>query len=464
VNLKNEVLDFFKKISEIPRKSNNEEGIAQYIVDFAKARNLKYFRDELNNVIVWKNASKGFENKDSIILQCHTDMICNKEEWSKHDFLKDPIEVIIDGDYIRANGTTLGADNGIGVAFILAILNNDKLQHPKIEAVFTVQEETTMNGAKLIDLSQIQGNRMISFDNMSEDEFWVGCASCKEWIWSLNAKREKIDLDKKLYELKISGLLGGHSGIDINKNRGNALKILAELLYEIRTKNEFKIYNICGGTRANVIPTFAVCELFILPECIDDVNEIINKCEYNQNIKISEKEIIENVSLDKETTNSIIDFLYTFPNGVIESSEDGEPIVSANLGAIISEKNVFKINFSTRSNNKCLEEKMLNNLYNIKPMNFNEEKYATLSGYEADLNCDLIKTCKKIYFSMFNREVKTVNMHVGLEAGFFNSKIDNLEFISISPNIYDAHSPKECCSISSINNIWKYTVELLKNI
>jgi len=457
-------VDFFRKISVIPRKSSNEDRIAQYIVDFAKERNLKYFRDELSNVIVWKDASNGFENKDSIILQCHTDMICNKEEWSKHDFFKDPIEIIIDGDYIKANGTTLGADNGIGIAFILAILNSNNLQHPKIEAVFTVQEETTMNGAKFIDLSQIQGNRMISFDNMSEDEFWVGCASCKEWIWSVKTKKNKTASEKDLYELRISGLLGGHSGRDINKNRGNALKILAEILHEIKSKIELNVYNIYGGNRANVIPTFASCDFFIDSKHIEDIKEIIRKNKYSQNIKICKKEKISDICIDEETMYSIIDFLYNFPNGVLESCEDGTPIVSGNLGNIIIEKDFLKINFSIRSNNRYLEEMVVDRIYSMKPINFVEEKYSTLSGYEAHTDCNLIKKCKELYFYMFNKEVKIVNMHIGLEAGFFNSKIDNFEFISISPNIYDAHSPKECCSISSINNIWRYIVELLKNI
>ena len=229
----NEVLKYFYEISRIPRMSGKEEKIADYIENFATERNLKYIRDIYNNIIIFKDSTKWNKTDEGIMLQCHLDMVCEKEENSNHDFEKEGLEVYIEGDYIKAKDTTLGADNGIGVAIILAILNSNKIKHPKIEAIFTVQEETTMEGAKQIDVSMLKSKKMICLDNMNEKELWIGCAGAKIFEYEIECNRQKNSKDYILIKIEINGFRGGHSGKDISKNRGNPIKEMGNLLYDL---------------------------------------------------------------------------------------------------------------------------------------------------------------------------------------------------------------------------------------
>jgi len=238
---KNTVLNFFEIISKIPRKSGNEDKIASYLEKFAKERNLQCNRDSNNNVVIVKNASQGYENEETIILQCHTDMVCEKVEGSMHNFEVDGIETYIDGDFIKAKGTTLGADDGIGVAIILAILE-EAIEHPRIEAIFTTEEETTMNGAKNIDTKNLKGHKMICLDNMSEEELWTGCASHNVIEYKIKGlTKQDVSNEYDFIQIKLGGLLGGHSGIDIDKQRGNSIKIMIEIIKDLEKETNILI-------------------------------------------------------------------------------------------------------------------------------------------------------------------------------------------------------------------------------
>lgn len=471
----NEVLNYFYEISRIPRMSRKEEKIADYIENFAKERELKYIRDIYNNIIIIKEATKSDKNSESIMLQCHLDMVCEKEENSNHDFENEGLDIYIDGDYIKAKDTTLGADNGIGIAIILAILNSNKIEHPRIEAIFTVQEETTMEGAKKIDVSMLKSKKMICLDNMNEEELWTGCAGAKIFEYEINGNRQINSKEHMLIKIGINGLIGGHSGKDISKNRGNAIKEMGYLLEKLSNKYNIYLKNIYGGEKVNVIPRECYSEIYIRHGDFDEIEkEIIDynkllkrKIEKdNENIKVIVKEIQakDDYSFNFNMTKKIINIINEIKNGVYYEDEYSNPLVSLNIGKIQCIENKVKISFSIRTNRAEIEQKLEDELNIIVNKYEIQEKKSELTGYEHKEKSLFIEKCKKIYKEYFNLNPKVIDMHICLEAGFFGNKIPKLDFIAIAPNIYDAHSPKERCSISSLKRIYNYLILLIKSI
>ena len=397
-------------------------------------------------------------------------MICEKKKNTEHDFLKDPIDLIIDGDFIKANNTTLGADNGIGVAYILAILDSKKIKTPKLECIFTAQEETTMNGAKYIDVSMLNSKKMICLDNMYEDELWIGCASSHEWTCSLESEYELLEEnDFSSYTIDFYGFAGGHSGIDIGKKRGNPILLMANLLQELSIQTKIYINSIIGGTRSNVIPIKCKCNIFISEKNIDIVEKIIleNKLEilkefdFANRIKIEfykNNNIKDRKVFSKKSMNNMLQFLNSYKNGVQRYDKSGNVILSSNFGVIDSTHGDIQLDFSMRSNEEIYVSDFITNIEEkIKKYNLQIKNFLELPGYEHK------KTCKYEYIKYFNKKPKLIKMHVGLEAGFFNTKIPNLDFIAIAPNIWDAHSTDERLSISSTNKIYEYITILLEN-
>lgn len=471
----NGVLKYFYEISRIPRMSGKEENIADYIENFAKQKNLKYIRDIYNNVIIFKDATKWNKSDESIMLQCHLDMVCEKEENSNHNFETEGLDVYVEGDYIKAKGTTLGADNGIGIAIILAILSSNEINHPKIEAIFTVQEETTMEGAKQIDVSMLESKKMICLDNMNEEELWIGCAGAKIFEYEIEGKPQKISEDNILIKLGINGFRGGHSGKDISKNRGNPIKEMGDLLYKINTKYNIYLKNIYGGRKVNVIPRECYSEIYVQYDDFDKISQEIleyNKIfkrkfiNNNENIKVSVKRIDQNdnYSFDLSTTIKIINVLKEIKNGVYFKDKYSNPLISLNIGKIENTRDEVKISFSIRTNRSEIEQKLEKELNNIVSEYEIQERKSELSGYEHKERSTFIDTCKAIYRHYFEVNPKVIDMHICLEAGFFANKIPELDFIAIAPNIYDAHSPKERCSISSLKKIYNYIILILNGI
>ncbi len=454
-----EVLRFFKEISNIPRKSGNEEKIRNYLVDFAKERNLEYYTDEYFNVIIRKEG-KG----EDLAFQAHTDMICEKENWSKHDFSKAPIELIQDGDFIKANGTTLGADNGIGMAYMLAILDSKELNTPNIECIFTVQEETTMIGAKLIDVSQIKSKKIISLDNGKEGKMVISSANCMEWFGKI--KKEYIELeDMKTYELMYSKFKGGHSGGNIaDKYRGNPIKLGIEILSKL---DEIYINSIQGGSAVNVIPR----DFKIQFSCKEDVEKIVCKeiekqKEFFGTDVIIELKEIDNIkkALSKETSKRIIDFINSYNNGALKFDNDGNTILSANFGAIREFEDYVRLEYSLRSNDMNLRNNYLKELeekvdkYNIEII-WKQE----LKGFEPNYKSTLVSEISKIYKGLFNKEIEKIITQGVVEGGFFKDRMDNVEYVCIGADIFDAHSPKERASISSIERTWNLILNVIEN-
>ena len=469
------VMMYFYEISKIPRMSGKEEKIANYIEDFAKSRNLKYIRDIYNNIIVIKEASKWNKSKESIMLQGHLDMVCEKEENYCHNFEEDGLDLYIDGDFIKAKGTTLGADNGIGVAMILSILDSKELNHPRIEAIFTVEEESTMNGAKTIDVSTLESKKMICLDNMNEDELWIGCASAKIFEYEIKGNITKIPPEYISVKVGLNGFVGGHSGKDISKDRGNPIEEMGILLKDISEKYDIFLKRITGGRKVNVIPRECYCEIYIKNEHFNEIQkmianfnkELIKKIKNdNENIKAFVEEIrdSEQISFDGETTKRLIDILNNIPNGVYYKDKNENPLVSLNIGKVESKYSNLKISFSIRSNRFEIEKKLIEKLQiMVREYDINDN-ISELSGYEHKERSEFIDKCKKMYNDYFERKPKVIDMHICLEAGFFGEKIKDLDFIAIAPNIYDPHSPNERCSISSLKKVYNYVLLLLGNM
>ena len=464
-------LKYFYEISKIPRKSGNEGKIAKYLIKFAKERNLKYYTDSKFNVVIWKDASFGYEDKEILGFQCHTDMVCEKIDGSNHDFSKDSLKLKVEDGYIKTYDTTLGADNGIGVAYILEILDSN-LNTPKLECIFTSTEETTMEGIRFLDGNILKSKRIISFDNFLDTEILISSATAKRWVSKIYMKRQEKDENLIYYKLDISGFKGGHSGIDIwDKKRGNPIKIVADMLNELES---IRVVEIKGGSSENVIPrdikvVFAIeeSEKDIL-EKIESKFEILKKVYGNIEIYLKELEYKEKEQVriySKEDTKRLLEYIVNYKNGPLEYDEEGNVILSGNLGRIESFEDYVLLKYSVRYNDKKIGEKLVSEIEeNMKKYNVICEESSYMLGYEEPKESKLLDIVEKAYIEVMGNIPKKKKSQACLECGYLGQKIDNLEYIAIAPNIFDAHSPKERVEIVSLNKVWKIVEKLIENI
>lgn len=463
-------LKYFYEISKIPRKSGNEEKIAKYLIEFAKERNFKYYTDSKFNVVIWKDASIGYEDKEILGFQCHTDMVCEKVDGSNYDFLNDSLDLIIENGFLKAKDTTLGADNGIGVSYILEILDSN-LNTPKLECIFTSTEETTMEGVRFLDGNILKSKRIISFDNFLDTEILISSATAKRWVSKIYMKRQEKDEKLIYYKLYISGFKGGHSGIDIwDKKRGNPIKIVVDSLNEL---GSIRVVEISGGSSENVIPrdvkvVFAIeeSEKSIL-EKIESKFESLKKvyediCIYLRELE-EEKE--ERRIYSKEDSKRLLEYIVNYKNGPLEYDEEGNVILSGNLGRIESFENYMLLKYSVRYNDKKIGEKLVTEIEeNMKKYNMICEESSYMLGYEEPKESKLLDIVEKAYIEVMGNIPKKKKSQACLECGYLGQKIDNLEYIAIAPNIFDAHSPKERVEIVSANNVWKIVEKIIENI
>ena len=461
-------LKYFYEISKIPRKSGNEGKIAKYLIKFAKERNLKYYTDSKFNVVIWKDASIGYEDKEILGFQCHTDMVCEKVEGSAHDFLKDSLDLIIENGFLKAKDTTLGADNGIGVAYILEILDSN-LNTPKLECIFTSTEETTMEGARFLDGNILKSKRIISFDNFLDTEILISSATAKRWVSKIYIKKQEKDKNLIYYKLNISGFEGGHSGIDIwDKKRGNPIKIVADILNEFQS---ISISEIKGGSSENVIPRdinvlFAIekSEKSIL-EKIESKLEIIKKvygniCIYLRELEEEKKGQIRIYS--KEDSKRLLEYIVNYKNGPLEYDEEENVVLSGNLGRIESFEDYVLLKYSVRYNDKKIGEKLVSEIEeNMKEYNVICEDSSYMLGYEEPKESKLLNIVEKAYIEVMRNIPKKKKSQACLECGYLGQKIEDLEYIAIAPNIFDAHSPKERVEIESANKVWKIVEKII---
>jgi len=469
----NRVFKYFEEISAVPRGSGHREKIAEYCENFAKEKGLKFYRDDANNVVIFKNASKGYENAEPVIIQGHLDMVWQKEEGLKKNLLEEGIDLLVDGDFITAKGTTLGADNGIAVAMAMAILEDDTLAHPAIEAVFTTDEEIGMLGAKELDVSVLSAKKMINVDSEEPGVITVSCAGGSDFTLRVAYKKEKATGEGVVISLK--GLKGGHSGIEIDSGRVNANILAGRILNYLSKAHDFRLISLLGGSRANAIAN--ACEITLVCENCDALLQ--DAKEYIAGIKeeISAKEegfYAEFKSFDKNEYDvlskaeqtKVIYALSLAPNGVQEMSAEIENLVetSLNLGILDTEDTEVRMTFALRSSKKtalfALSEK-LESLAKCLDVPFETSGYYPPWEYKKD--SQMQKLCEDVFEEMYGYKPKIEAIHAGLECAVFAGAIDGLDCISIGPKVMDAHTVEEKLSISSTKEVYGLLIKMLEN-
>lgn len=467
------IFDIFGEMSSIPHGSGDMEKIANYCVDFAKKLDLKYHRDDANNVIIYKNANKCQGDLSPVILQGHLDMVCQKEEGLDFNFLEEPLKLIYDSDFLKASGTTLGADNGIAVAMILSLLERNDIPHPPIEAVFTTDEEIGMLGAKELDCSLLSGKKFINLDSEEDDTVTVSCAGGSDFKATLKIDREIRTANK--VKITLGGLKGGHSGVEIDKHRINANVLGGRFLDYLNRISEIDIISVNGGDKANAIP--CLCEIEIattdqkIEEKINDFYETVAKeISFNEpNFKI-EVSVIENVScpiLSKEVTDKLIYILCCIPNGIIDMSSEITGLVetSLNLGILITSDNTIVFHSALRSNKKSSLDFLENKLkLFFKNIDADIETFGHYPPWEYKNDSTLRELYIDIYTAATGTSPKVEAIHAGLECAVFSSAIKNADCIAIGPNIFDAHTVNERLEVSSVEKVYQLLITLLDRL
>ncbi|MBR6720259.1 MAG: aminoacyl-histidine dipeptidase [Clostridia bacterium] len=467
------LFSYFEDISAIPRGSGVRSGIRDYLVSFAKEKNLEFYTDDADNVIIYKEATQGYEEAEAVILQSHTDIVWQKTPDCDIDFEKDGLRLYIDGDFVKAEGTTLGADNGLGVAAALSVLSDDTLSHPAIEAVFTSDEEIGMIGAGRLDMKKLSGKKLINMDAEEPEALTVSCAGGSDFIIKIPV--EKTKEEGTLLKVKIEGLLGGHSGIQIGEGRVNADMMMGRILNHIKGKTPFYIKEISGGTKANAIPLES--EAFILVSDAEAFKDEFLK--YRDIIKeeISSREpsfasfieILGDGKCDvftKALTQKLIYALSVAPNGVIEMSKEIDNLVetSLNLGILETKSDAVTMHFALRSNKEsalyALEEKMA---ALTEMLGAEYEAFGHYPPWEFKKNSHLQDIYKRIYKEKNGKEPSVEAIHAGLECGLFASEIEGLDAIAIGALLKDVHTVGEKLSISSTENFYDILIKVLEN-
>jgi dipeptidase D len=468
--------NFFYDITQIPRPSKKEEKLIAYLISFAKTNALDYKTDAVGNVLICKSASKGYENSKKIILQAHIDMVCEKNNDTVFNFDTDPIQAYIDGDFIKAKGTTLGGDNGIGMALMLAVLASDDLQHPALECLFTVDEETGLTGAFALDNKLLHGQRLINLDSEDNGVIFVGCAGGIDTTAQLKYDLEKAPEGYFAFNITVKGLKGGHSGDDINKGLGNANKILNRFLWTINKKTDLRIHSFNGGNLRNAIAREATALAMVpyaekenirvqLNHFIVDLENELGETEPKLEL-VLDSEISPEFVIDKNASNNLLNALYACAHGVIAMSKDMEGLVetSTNLASVkMKENNIILITTSQRSSVESSRYDIANQIESVFVMaNATVTHGDGYPGWKPNLKSEILDIAKIAYTKLYGKQAEIRAIHAGLECGLFLEKYPHLDMISIGPQMYGVHSPDERLSISSTQECWKWLVEILE--
>lgn len=473
-----DVFKYFEKLSQIPRGSGNEKEVSDYLVSFAKENNLEYVQDSALNVVIRKNASQGYENSPVVVLQGHMDMVNEKNSDVKHDFTKDPLKLRIIDDRVYATGTTLGADNGIAVAMGLAILASNEYQHPAIELLVTTSEETGMDGAMALDPKNITGRTIINIDSEEEGTILVSCAGGVTAKVSIPVKLESANENLVPYSIKVIGLKGGHSGMEIDKGRGNSNKLMGRVLMNILSETDMRISSLNGGSKHNAIPRETETIILIKTEDSALVQEKISACEeiFKNELRTPDPDVrvefevlqtLPSQMFSKESTENVVKYLYLIINGVTSMSMNIKGLVesSLNLGVITTYKERVEFISSIRSSVRSLKNELYNRLSvtaEINGGNVTSESNYPEWAYNPDSKIRTI--FENVYEKMYGKKPHISAIHAGLECGLFAEKFGEIDAISFGPNLYDVHTPNESMSISSVQRTWEYLLEILKNI
>ncbi len=470
------IFTYFEEISQIPRCSGDEKAISDYLVGFAKKNNLEVIQDDVYNIIIKKPATPGYENSPGVILQGHMDMVCVKRADKVHDFTRDPITLkYIDG-MIYADGTSLGADNGIAVALSMAVLTDKNAKHPALEIVITVDEESGMTGAKNFKAGDLEGKTLINLDSEEEGKLLVSCAGGLRAAFNIDAQWINPPTDTECYVISVNGLIGGHSGIEIDKERGNANKLLARVLQDLYKTVPFTMAALSGGTKANVIPSEAEAAVFLPLNKLDEIKSKIEewnkilKNEYkisDPNIKINIKKLEKIYDKVSGATEKILDLLVSVPNGVqaMSTSIDGLVETSLNIGVLTTGKERFSIESAIRSSVSSRKEYIKEQLRTIaKLARVNFEADGDYPAWEYKEDSKIREICKEVYKKKYGKEAEIVAFHAGVECGLFGETFPDLDMISMGADAFDAHTTNEHVSISSTQRTYEYLLAILKEL
>lgn len=465
------VFQFFEEMCAIPHGSSNTKAVSDWCVEFAKARGLKYLQDELNNVIIWKAGTPGYENAPGVILQGHIDMVCEKDASCAKDMEKEGVDLLVDGDFVRAKGTTLGGDDGIAVAMAMAVLDADDIPHPPLEAVFTVDEEIGMLGAVGIDASPLQGRWMVNLDSEAEGVFTVSCAGGNVSKCVLPVKREAFSGTG--LSVAVRGLCGGHSGAEIDKGRGNSNVLMGRVLRTLLKAGGLRLVSVAGGLKDNAIPVET--EAFLLTADAAALTaaaaelEATLKNEYrvtDPGIRVEVQPwTAEGVPMDGASTSRTIAMLRALPNGIQVMSAEIPGLVqtSLNLGILKTQEDRVEASFCVRSAVETLKTEVKDRLACLMEQLGGTVEYSgDYPGWEYRKDSALRELMVEIFREQYGHDPKIEAIHAGVECGMFIGKLPGLDCVSIGPDLLEIHTPRERLSISSAQRVWKFLLEILK--
>lgn len=469
---------YFLEICEVPRPSKKEEKIAAYLIEFGKKHNLETLVDDIGNILIRKPATAGMENRKTVVLQSHIDMVCEKNSDTVHDFDNDPIIPYIEGEWVKARGTTLGADDGIGVAAQLALLQANDIAHGPIECLFTVDEETGLTGAFGLDPNMLGGRILLNLDSEDEGEIFIGCAGGIDTVITMDFTTAPLDAGQSAYVVKVSGLKGGHSGDDINKGLGNANKVMNRLLWQaVRRFDNFRLAEFDGGNLRNAIAREAKAVITLPQQFAAAFEKYVS--EYNQiarnEYKVTEpdlKVMCETTALpekliDSSTQDRLLNALYACPHGVIAMSADIPNFVetSTNLASVKTRENSIEITTSQRSSVETAKRNIANMVVSVFNLAGGKSVHGDgYPGWTPNPKSEILDISRVAYEKLFKAEPKVLAIHAGLECGLIGEKYPGMDMISYGPTIKGAHSPDERLLIDTVPMFWDLTLEILKNI
>ncbi|MFP4046775.1 MAG: aminoacyl-histidine dipeptidase [Bacteroidales bacterium] len=467
----------FYNLTQIPRPSKKEAKAVELVEQFGKELGLETIKDDVGNVIIKKPATPGNENKKTVILQGHLDMVPQKNTGTDFDFEKDPIQAYVDGAVVTAKGTTLGADNGIGVAAAMAVLESEEIEHGPVEALFTVDEETGMTGANALKPGILDGEILINMDSEDEGELYIGCAGGLETNAIFHCKEDNVPSNSKAFNVEVRGLKGGHSGLDIHLGRGNANKVLNRILWVANENLDMRIADIEAGSLRNAIPREANATITIeethvgeLKNFVEEVKEAVKNelsfVEPDINIELKETDMPASV-IDKSTQDNLIRAIYGCPHGVIRMSDAMEGLVetSTNLAVIKKEGNQIRIQTLQRSSVDTAKEDLGNMIRSVFELAGAEVLHeGAYPGWKPNPESPILKTMENVYKDNFGKEPKVTAIHAGLECGIISQAYPGLDMISFGPTINYPHSPDEEVNIETVQKFWDFLVYTLKNV
>jgi len=468
---------YFDEISKIPRGSGDEKAAGDYVLKVAKDLGLKGIRDKEGNVVIYKKATPGHEKSPGIVLQGHLDMVNEKHSTSKHNFDKDPITLLLDGEWLHADGTTLGADNGIGLAAALAVLEDDKLKHGPLEAVFTVDEERGLNGARALTSDLLHGRILLNLDSEELGNFSIGCAGGADTHLALPLKRTEAKGDKVLY-LHIHGLRGGHSGIDIHEGRGNAVKILNRLLWQLSREVKLELVSFNGGDKHNAIPREAFAEIVVrkkdlgktkswLEKAIEEIRTEFKPVENKIELTIEELKGKVPKVLEPQSMETLLGLIFALPHGPLAMSRGMKGLVetSNNVAAIKSSAAKAVILCSSRSSNSAALRATRDKLAAIARMTgVKVEQPEGYPGWMPNLDSPLLKVTMDTYKEVTGKKAVYSAIHAGLECGIIGEKFPGMDMISFGPDLKHPHSPEEKVNVKSVAKFYQHLLKIIETL